>query len=217
MLRLFLLTLFLFYATAFLQPISAQAHPHAWIDYQIEAIFGDSNKLTALHQHWQFDEYYTEFALNDFDDNGNKKLDTDELLRLAKSNISNLKDFDYFTSVQKDGVEITFQKVTGITSSMVDGKIKLSFTLWLSTPLDVSEHKVEYRIYDPTYYTAMLHLKNKQSISLKGNAAQNCSFVLKTPKPDIMTIQFATELGKDTKAPDQLGRFFAQRVTLSCP
>ncbi len=207
---------FLFMASLFLSP-SAQAHPHAWIDYRVSVVFGKPHQLIALKEHWLFDTYYTEFALHDFDANKNKKLDHEELLVLAKDNIANLKDFDYFTSVQKDGKEVTFSKVTDIDSKIENGRVSLNFTLWLSTPLDVQTHKSHYRIYDPTYYTSMIHEKEDTPILLEGNGAEGCSFNLFTPKPDIMKIQFAAKLGKDKKAPDQLGSFFSQKVSLSCP
>jgi len=196
---------------------TAEAHPHAWIDYRVKVVFGKSGQIIALKEHWLFDTYYTEFALHDFDANKNKKLDHGELLLLAKDNIANLKDFDYFTSVQKDGREMAFSKVTGIDSSMEKDRIGLDFTVWLESPLDVKTSKVDYRIYDPTYYTSMLHEKEGTAITLEGDGAKGCSFKLFTPKPDIMKIQFAANLGKNTKAPDQLGAFFAQKVFLSCP
>jgi len=195
----------------------ACAHPHAWIDCRVKVVFGKQGQIVALKEHWLFDTYYTEFALHDFDANKNKKLDQDELLLLAKDNIANLKEFDYFTSVQKNGKEVTFSKVTDVNSTMEKRRIGLDFTVWLAKPLDVKTNKVDYRIYDMTYYISMVHEKEGDPISLEGEGAKDCSFKLFTPKPDIMKIKFAANLGKNIKAPDQLGAFFAQKVSLSCP
>jgi len=196
-------------------PSAALAHPHAWIDYRTKIVMDDMGKMTALKEHWIFDEYYTEFAIKDFDPNKNGKLDHEELMALGEDNLKNLKDFGYYTELKSDGKKIAPKPPSEINSYLVNGHIALDFTLLLSEPVDPAKHKITYRIYDPSYYVSMLHDK-KEAIAFEGKKAASCQHELTTPKPDIMKINFAASIDKNGQAPDELGSFFAQKVTITC-
>ena len=85
----------------------------------------------------------------------------------------------------------------------------------LKEPADPVGKKVDYRIYDPTYYVSMLHDK-KDAITLVGKKVSSCTHEMTTPKPDVALIDAAAALDKKAKGPDELGGFFAQRMTLTC-
>lgn len=193
----------------------AKAHPHAWIDYRTRVVLSADGKIVALKQHWVFDEYYTEFATQDFDPSKKGHLDHEELMRLADENLKNLTEFDYFTQIEQDGKPVKVKKPEAVDSYLVKGHIALDFTLPLIAPADPFAHKVTYRIYDPSYYISMLHDK-VDAIAFEGPKTEACSFDLFTPKPDIMKINFASSIDKNGHAPNQLGSFFAQKVTLKC-
>ena len=195
--------------------VPALAHPHAWIDYRTHVVLSDDNKITAIKEHWVFDEYYTEFALHDFDQNKSGKLDHDTLMALAHENLNNLKDFAYFTAVEEDGRKKAMASLGDIDSYLVNGHIALDFTVRLKEPADPVHKKVDYRIYDPTYYVSMLHDK-KDAITLDGVKASACTHELTMPKPDVAMIDAAAALDKKAVAPDELGSFFAQKVTITC-
>ena len=198
-----------------LLPVQAFAHPHAWIDYRTQIILNDDNKITALKEHWVFDEYYTEFAMHDFDQNKSGKLDHETLMALAHENLGNLKEFDYFTSVEEDGKKRVVASLTDIDSSLVNGHIALDFTVHFKETADTVHKRVDYRIYDPTYYVSMLHDK-KEPIVLEGKKASSCTHELITPKPDTAMIDAAAALDKKATAPDELGSFFAQKMVILC-
>lgn len=200
-----------------LSPTQAFAHPHAWIDYRTHVILDDDNKIVAIKEHWVFDDTYTEFALHDFDKNKNKngKLDHKLLMDLAAENIKNLKDVDYFTAVEEKAAKKAITSISEVDSYLVDGKIALDFTLHLKEPADPIHNKVDYMIYDPSYYVSMLHDK-KDAIVLDGKNAASCTYDLATPNPNTATISLASAIDKNGKAPDELGSYFAQRMTITC-
>lgn len=206
---------FLFSFLLFCVASPASAHPHSWIDYKTKIVLNDAGEIIALKEYWVFDEFYAQFALNDFDANNNKRLDKDELLILAKGNLKNLENFDYFTEIKNNNKAASFKPPIDISSYLVDDRIALEFTLSLVKPLDASKGNVSYRIYDSSYYVAMSHSKTR-SILFEGSKAAGCSYELIKPKPDILKIKFATSLGTDKQAPDGLGNFFAQKVNITC-
>jgi len=140
-----------------------------------------------MREHWLFDKMYSAYASRDYNPNKNGKFEAKDLLPLAKENISNLKDYNYFTVLEdKDGKAIKFKDVQDIASEFEtppptskknvviyavpkgvkpdDDKtlagtqqIAMDFTVEFTEPIDLRKQTATYRIYDPTYYTDMTH------------------------------------------------------------
>ncbi len=199
-------------ALAALMPRAALAHPHEWIDMRSAPVFDAAGHVVALHQEWLFDDYYGQLSLPDFDANGNKVLDHDELMTLARENLANLKDYDYFTEVTVNGAKTAFAGVGDIDSRLEKGRVFLSFTLNLGKGIDPRGSSVSYRIFDPSYYIAMLHQKTEPvRIDRAG-----CDYAINRPKPDAVWVTLAQGLDRNATAPDDLGRNFAETVTVTC-
>ena len=194
------------------QATSAQAHPHAWIDVQSEILFDGQGRVTGLRQTWVFDEFYTEFALQDFGVAQQGVVDTSKLVKLGKENLENLKTFGYFTFMDADKTRLTFSGYKDVTSELKGNRISLSFTLTLEKPIHPQKQTVSYRIYDPSYYIEMKHIKD--GVIIKNTPL--CHATLERPKPDVAVIAMAGALDKNAKAPEDLGGFFAERVDLHC-
>jgi ABC-type uncharacterized transport system substrate-binding protein len=192
----------------------AHAHPHEWIDVTSTPVFDAQGQITAIREHWLFDIYYTALSLPDFDANHNKKLDPEELLTLADDNLRNLKYYSYFTYLEADGKPVSFVKASDISSTLEDGRIGMKFTITPKTPLNPHTHKINYRIYDPSYYVSMQHVK-KDPIQLEGGGT--CRYDLMRPEPNAVWINLAKSLDKNATAPEDLGKYFAERVTITCP
>lgn len=210
--RSFFVTLLFFFFLFAAQP--AQAHPHEWIDVRSTLIFDAQGQVTAIRERWLFDIYYTALSLPDFDENKNGALDHNELLALANGNLSNLKDYSYFTYMETDGKAVEFADVSDVESRIIDGRIEMQFTLKLKEPINPSVSQTSYRIYDPSYYVAMLHEKQTPVILENSKA---CNYSLSKPQPDIVWVTLAQALDKKATALDDLGQHFAERVTVICP
>ncbi len=179
-------------------------------------VFNAKGQITAIKEHWRFDKMYTAFALQDFDPNRNGKLDKDELMELAKENLKGLKDFNYFTELEMDnGKRLTTGELSAMDSYLENEQIAIDFTLPLTEPLDMSVHKLTYRIYDPTYYIDMGHYE-KEPVHFEGPAPKNCTFEVARPAVDLSLIAAAASLDKKATAPKDLGYSFAEKVTLTC-
>jgi len=197
-----------------LWPVAASAHPHAWIDMQTQIIVNNQNQITGIHEHWLFDEFYTEFAKQEYDANHNGKLEHNELLKLGRDNLTRLKDYDYFTLFSVDGKPAAFKGFKDVDSALVGNRVALDFTLEFTAPIPATQ-KIFYRIYDPSYYIEMKHLK-ENPVSFSGG---QCHHTLTIPKPDISKIGLAAtldQLKNKPQAADNLGSFFAEKVDILC-
>lgn len=203
---------FLFGLVLLLAPCAAQAHPHAFIDLQTTLIYNPAGQLTALREHWLFDQYYTEFALHDFAYNKDGTLDRTKLLALATENLKNLKEFDYFTSFADPKIKLG--TAADIDSKLEGKQIAMLFTVSLLTPIDPKRQPVGFKIYDPSYYTAMLHQKDG-NVTQQG-APVGCKAQLSKPNPNAVWVNLAAALDRNAKAPDNLGIYFAETVTVAC-
>lgn len=204
--RCLILLLAIFYCSP------AAAHPHAFIDLKTTLLFNAEGQLAAIREHWLFDQYYTEFALHDFAYKKSGALDQAKLLELANENLRNLKDFDYFTAFEDNGVK--FGPIREIAAGLENKRVSMSFTLPLAKPLDPRARPIVFRIYDPSYYTAMLHQK-PDGLAAE-NAPRGCEMKIVRPMPDMVWTNLATALDKNATAPDDLGRYFAEKVTITC-
>src|SRR5262249_57170771 len=78
---------------------SADAHPHVWITMTTELIYAPDGSVTGIRHHWVFDDMYSAFAVQGIEGKEKGKFTREELADLAKINIEQLKEFDYFTAV----------------------------------------------------------------------------------------------------------------------
>ncbi|RED45783.1 DUF1007 family protein [Aestuariispira insulae] len=197
-------------------PLSgALAHPHAFVDIRVEVLFDQEGRITALRQHWLFDEFYSAYATDGQDKDGDGKPDQDALDLLAKSNLSNLRDYDYFTLARQNDAQPAYGLPDNIVSSMRQDRLEMSFTLPFETPLPLSESPFTYAIFDPSYYVEMLHVDGNDAVIMDG-APTGCDFTLTKPNPDPSVASYAASLDKTESGGNDLGLSFAEQVTVSC-
>ena len=63
---------------AFLVPERLDAHPHEFVSMHVKAEFDDGGLLNGLTYHWNFDEFFTAYAVEGQDKNKNGIADTKE-------------------------------------------------------------------------------------------------------------------------------------------
>jgi ABC-type uncharacterized transport system substrate-binding protein len=199
--------------TAILSRGPAEAHPHAWIDLRSEIIFASDGRIVSLYFDWLFDDFYTEFILEDIKRVGEA---TDVALRdLARENLKNLSAFDYFTVVRADGVRQEFAAVERFETAVRGNRLWMRFELRLTVPVDPRRQEVIYTVFDPTYYIEMLHLEG-DVIQVNGAAGAGCDAVIIPPVPTPETIANAAALDRTQSGGNSLGEAFAELVAVRC-
>ena len=195
----------------------ASAHPHAWIDLKTVVLFNEDGQVAGLRQRWEFDEFYTLYAIEDFDADRDGQPDPDLLWKLAVINLESLAEYDYFTFLKVDGAQPAYEKVTEYDTFMEEDRLVLIFTVNLVAPADPRAQSVSYAVYDPTYYIEITHAAPRhEPIRFEGPAPDGCSSKLHYPDPDEETLYFAASLDQTQSGGDGLGAYFAEEVSIRC-
>lgn len=192
----------------------AAAHPHAWIDLAIEVHFDASGRVTGLRETWLFDDYYTAFATEGFDQDGDGRPDQAKIDELMAENLRNLAEYDYFTRVESGGARLGLGAAADAVVRMQGARLELTFWLPLAVPAE-AQAGVEYAIFDPTFYIEMLHVEQGEPVRLVG-APAGCRHRLTPPSPNLETVALAQALDQTQSAGDGLGIHFAERVSIRC-
>ncbi|MEQ9488297.1 MAG: DUF1007 family protein [Alphaproteobacteria bacterium] len=191
----------------------AAAHPHAWIDLRTTLVLDDEGRLVAMEQEWLFDEFYSVFATDGWD--MESESGTRALTDLARGNLENLFEYNYFTEIKAGDETLTFEPVLDFETEMKGGRIWMRFTAPLKSPVDVFEENVSYRVFDPTYYVEILHMKG-DIIAFRGPETGRCTGRITVPTPTMEAVSLAQSLPPDAEPDDSLGRMFAERVDVEC-
>jgi ABC-type uncharacterized transport system substrate-binding protein len=174
-----LLRLFALLLPLLVWSLPAKAHPHVWIAVTSEVIFKDG-KIAGIRHHWTFDDMYSAFVTANIGD-AKKGPTSADLEPIAKTNVSELKEFSYFTFPKEAGRKIGFGEPTDI-SMTYDAKTQqatLHFTLPVQGP--ITGRAFAFQIYDPSYFVAFGFEKGDGAVKLIG-APQGCSLTVTKPK-----------------------------------
>jgi ABC-type uncharacterized transport system substrate-binding protein len=202
-------------------PGAAAAHPHVWIDARSEVIFDDQQRMTALRVSWRFDEFYSVFAIEGLDKNGDGELAPAELRPLAELNVTNLKEYRYFTEIVADGGALAYGPVSDYESRYEEGILTLEFTIPLAAPVDPRRARVAFKSYDPTFYIA-IEPALQDPVSLAGTPPASCRAVVEEGSGPSETFSLS-EAGSlsdagalDPNVNEGLGALYATTIVLAC-
>ncbi|MDA0785842.1 MAG: DUF1007 family protein, partial [Proteobacteria bacterium] len=127
----------------------ALAHPHAWIDLRSTVVLDADGRVIAIEQEWLFDQFYTVFVTEEL--SGAAGTRAEALKALARSNLQNLRSYDYFTEVRSGGAKVALGTVSEFESELREGRLWMRFVVPLATPVDPTERALAFAIFDPTY------------------------------------------------------------------
>lgn len=132
---------------------AAEAHPHVFITSSMDLKFDDAGRLAGIADTFVFDEVFSSYATQGLDKNGDGVLSREELADLAKTNVTSMKEFDYFTYVLYNKEIVGLADPTDYSLEYAEGRLTLHFFLPLKTPLAIaSVATVDVR--DPTIFVA---------------------------------------------------------------
>lgn len=202
-------------AALFLWVGSAAAHPHGWIDLQVTVLLDEDGAILGLRENWLFDETYSAFATDGFDEDGDGAPDIGLLQALAAENLTQLRTWDYFTEIRASSGPVVVPEATEATTAYAGGRIYMAFTLLFDSPVPRDGQPLSYAIFDPTYMAAMEHLPEGDGLRLEGGPP-GCTASIEEAQPDPDVVAYALSLDITQTSDDTLGAQFAQWVTISC-
>lgn len=194
--------------------LSVQAHPHSFITLTTEVV-AQNNTMSGLKMRWVMDELTSADLLYDA---GNAKPGDEVWKKLAAEVMANVLGQHYFTEFWHDGKKVKFENLPTDYGLAREGhQAVLTFTLPLATPQPLAGQTYTFSTFDPTYYVDMRYEK-ESDITIPASLKNACRLTMHTPKPSEEMMSYALSLDK-ADAPDEdmdLGKQFAQKVTLTC-
>lgn len=175
-----------------------RAHPHIWINDVTTFVFED-RALVGLRHHWQFDEFFSSFVIEEHDHDGDGAFNPDELASLRAGAFDNLRDVDYFTHVRVAGEALQLDAARDFSARIEDGVLIYDFLLPLPEPVDVATEAFEAGVYDAEYYVEVLFDEN-DPVRFEGMPSGMCIF----------------EIVEDTDNPIYYGMVYPLAITLTC-
>src|SRR5919202_2932845 len=163
---------------------AAQAHPHVWITAKAELVFDESGRIAAVRHAWTFDEAFSTFAVQGVSGRKDGPFSREELQPLAETHVASLPKFGFFTSLQAEGAQASFELPKDYWLEFKDGALTLHLLLVLKTPLDARSGGVTFDVDDPTFFIAF-DLAGPAPVALS-EAPQNCRV---EPKPIANEVQ----------------------------
>ena len=196
-----------------------EAHPHVFVDAKTEIVFDQSGRMSAVRNIWQFDEAFTQYAIQGLDADNDGKLSDAELKPLADVNVKSLKEFNFFTYLTVGRDAAKFLTPTEYWLEFHGGRLTLFFTLPMERPMVSGKHAL-LEIFDPEYFVAFTFQK-EDPITLV-DAPSTCKTVYHPPREldaSTMAVLAAIPADQHDLPPDlaQAASVLANHVTVSCP
>ncbi|MFD1200223.1 DUF1007 family protein [Brucella gallinifaecis] len=199
-------------------PVATIAHPHVFADARLELTIAPDGTVQNLAHIWRFDDVFSSTVLMEFDKNGDLQLDKNELIDLGHVINDSIAEFKYFQTVLADGKDVKMARPKDLAADFIDNQLLIIFTSKPEKPLKLEPgHKVSFGVYDPTFYTAIDYVSDKE-MTVKGLPA-GCKSSVVRPDPDEAIAQnqgTLTDAFFNDPAGTDMSKIFATRLEIDC-
>jgi ABC-type uncharacterized transport system substrate-binding protein len=197
---------------------SASAHPHVWVTVKSEVIFAPDGSVTGVRHAWTFDDMFSTFAIQGLESKTKGEFTREELAPLAETNVTSLKEYDYFTYAKANGKKVEFVDPPADYYLDFDKKesvLTLNFMVPLKRPVKAKDFKLE--VYDREFFIDF-SLAEKEPARLVGAPAQCKLTVRRPPEMNVALAQQLSQLGPDRQDPSlTIGAEYGNRISVKCP
>lgn len=179
-------------------PQQASAHPHIWIDASAQVLL-EAGAVRAIEVTWIFDEIYSFALLEDFDRNGDGRLDEEELQEVVAVSRENLPDFSFFTHLRIHGERRRVEEVEDFAASVEEERVVYRFTVPLEPPAPLDGSAFAFSLFDESYFVDVALAEG--AVELAGDVPSGCE----------------EQRQVDEEQPLYFGLFYPTYVSVSCP
>ena len=191
----------------------AHAHPHAWIELRSTILLDAAGRVSGIEQEWLFDEFYSLFATEEVSKASGSPAEA--LRALARENLNNLHEYDYYTEAQASGARVKFDKVSEFETEMRGARLWMRFVVPVVTRVNPAASAFSFSIFDPTYYIEIRHAGG-DAIAVRNTKAGDCLSRLQPPRPTAEAMLMAQAMDRNATPDATLGKIFAERVHITC-
>ena len=187
-------------AAMLILPVSpVRAHPHVFIDANLEIARDDQGRATEIRHVWRFDEIFSSSVVLDFDTDGDGKLGLKELEEVASTVKKNIAEFNFYTEVRDGNEVVNFYEPDPFLADFVDGQLILILALELEKPQQMTGGGFRVAVSDPTYYVA-IEFNALAGITVTGKGGA-CKSDVVVPDWDALFARDAERINKLFSAP----------------
>lgn len=190
------------------------AHPHAWIDLIIVLQTNPDGEVHAFEQTWVIDPTYSRYLYDDAMNQFEGDTPEDKLANLGAEILENLTEYHWYTEVHADDQPIAVRPEGESRLFLQNKQVHFQFRLLLDTAVDPRTSRLRYAIHDPTYFIEVLH--DPETPPGFESDADNCRLEIVRPRPDPAIVAKALALDFTQTGDADLGRHFAETVTVHC-
>ncbi|MEM6679850.1 MAG: DUF1007 family protein [Pseudomonadota bacterium] len=209
---------FLVATLASLAATSATAHPHVFVDGQLDVVVSAGERFEAVSVTLHYGPFETLYLLSE---NG-ITLDPDQGLSAAHQEalVRQLgvwpDEFEGFAHLSLAGERQRLGRPEALVVFLEDGNLRLRYRRRLEEPAAMAGRAAEIAFYEATYFYELRMVNEAEIIGAAGTcAAETVPF---SPSNELLALQTSLfDIPPDeTPDIDHVGAFFADRVRLSC-
>nr|WP_239480009.1 DUF1007 family protein [Actibacterium sp. 188UL27-1] len=200
----------------FIPPL--QAHPHVFVDGGVDFVVSDEKTLEALQVTWLYDEFETLYLLSSYGMSLNAEggLDEEDRLKLVRLKSDWPSDFDGSAHLSIAGEPVRLDWPVGLDVHLINGRLQLTFSRHLETPINLNRSPAEVAFYESTYFFAFKVANLPQLIG----DIDNCTAQVIPFDPDAKDTALQAVLAKlsreETPSNQNVGALFADRIMVQC-
>jgi ABC-type uncharacterized transport system substrate-binding protein len=170
----------------------ANAHPHVFVEANLEIVRNEAGDAVEIRHVWRFDELFSSSLFLDFDANGNGSFETEELDDIANTTRTSLADYHFFTDVRVSGEMVDLAEPDVFFADYQDGQLLLVLSMAFRTPQSMKGTDFRISVSDPTYYVAV-DFVGDDAVLLSGGGGQ-CQHEIVRPDFDALYARDADKL-----------------------
>jgi ABC-type uncharacterized transport system substrate-binding protein len=199
--------------------VPATVHPHVFAEAKLDvALTPDKQAIQSLKHHWLFDDVFSSTVIVEFDKNGDNKLDAEELKEVSKTVFESIGEYAYFQIVTQDAKDVAMRPPADLAASFQGNQLIIQFHSEPAQPFKLAG-KIDIGIYDPTFYTAIEYLDDKDLVV--GALPPGCASKVVRPDPDEVIAQNQKAMDEAFMSDPSnvnagMGKLFATRLELTC-
>lgn len=200
-------------------PMSAQGHPHMFIDAGLSLFFDEAGQLTGVRVVWVYDEFTSLLIVEDrgLDPDADGVMTEAELTGFAGTDVDWTSGFlgDLYLSVGDQNVSLG--PATDFDAAYENGFLASMHTRPLVEPLDLTETPVAIKVYDPSFYaayTVALPLAIEQDVAC-GVSLEEADLQKAGRKLEEMINALPEDQFAEVQFPE-VGAFYADTIFVTC-
>jgi ABC-type uncharacterized transport system substrate-binding protein len=194
----------------------ASVHPHVFAEARLDVSVNPDDTVKSLRHLWRFDDVFSSTVLMEFDKNADNKLDDTELEDVSQTIFTSLADYGYFQLVTVDGKDVKMKPPAKLMANYDNDQLVVLFESEPTAPLKL-KGKIDFGVYDPTFYTAIDFTEDNNMVVDKLPA--DCTRQVIRPDPDDAIAQnqsTLTEAFFNDPTGTDLSKIFATKLELVC-